>query len=130
MPKPTLQIRLKCHTLRGRAAAIHGDMDQHARMGVLGEFKRGEHHVLVATDVAARGLDIKCDTFSICPSHSLCPTTRRPCCEGTSAVKSHWGWVTHLWQRATLTPPALHVLYRLCLDFDADSLALRGCCEL
>ena len=43
-----------------RAAAIHGDMDQHSRMAVLSEFKAGRHHVLVATDVAARGLDIKC----------------------------------------------------------------------
>lgn len=43
-----------------RVAAIHGDMDQHARMAVLSEFKKGTHHVLVATDVAARGLDIKC----------------------------------------------------------------------
>lgn len=42
-----------------RAAAIHGDMDQHSRMAVLSEYKAGKHHVLVATDVAARGLDIK-----------------------------------------------------------------------
>ena len=42
-----------------RAAAIHGDMDQHSRMAVLNEYKAGKHHVLVATDVAARGLDIK-----------------------------------------------------------------------
>ena len=42
-----------------RAAAIHGDMDQHSRMAVLHEYKAGKHHVLVATDVAARGLDIK-----------------------------------------------------------------------
>lgn len=42
-----------------RAAAIHGDMDQHSRMQVLHDFKAGKHHVLVATDVAARGLDIK-----------------------------------------------------------------------
>lgn len=42
-----------------RAAAIHGDMDQSSRMAVLSEFKAGRHHVLVATDVAARGLDIK-----------------------------------------------------------------------
>ena len=42
-----------------RAAAIHGDMDQHSRMQVLHEYKAGKHHVLVATDVAARGLDIK-----------------------------------------------------------------------
>ncbi|KAK9828689.1 hypothetical protein WJX72_001532 [[Myrmecia] bisecta] len=49
-------------TLQGlgiRAAAIHGDMDQHSRMAVLHDFKAGKHHVVVATDVAARGLDIK-----------------------------------------------------------------------
>ena len=28
-------------------------------MGTLGDFKEGRHHVLVATDVAARGLDIR-----------------------------------------------------------------------
>ncbi|KAK9915167.1 hypothetical protein WJX75_005510 [Coccomyxa subellipsoidea] len=44
---------------RLKAAAIHGDMDQHSRMQVLHDFKAGKHHVLVATDVAARGLDIK-----------------------------------------------------------------------
>ena len=42
-----------------RTAAIHGDMDQHTRMETLNAFKAGQHHVLVATDVAARGLDIK-----------------------------------------------------------------------
>lgn len=34
-------------------------MDQHSRMAVLHDYKAGKHHVLVATDVAARGLDIK-----------------------------------------------------------------------
>ena len=42
-----------------RAVAIHGDMDQHGRMATLADFKAGKQHVLVATDVAARGLDIK-----------------------------------------------------------------------
>lgn len=42
-----------------RAAAIHGEMDQSTRMEVLHGFKSGKFHVLVATDVAARGLDIK-----------------------------------------------------------------------
>ncbi|MEW5317982.1 MAG: hypothetical protein WDW38_009236 [Sanguina aurantia] len=42
-----------------KAAAIHGEMDQYSRMAVLDGFKSGVHHVLVATDVAARGLDIK-----------------------------------------------------------------------
>jgi hypothetical protein len=34
-------------------------MDQHTRMATLAQFKAGELHALVATDVAARGLDIK-----------------------------------------------------------------------
>ncbi|MBE9610257.1 DEAD/DEAH box helicase [Chitinilyticum piscinae] len=38
--------------------AIHGDRDQRARMETLAGFKEGRVKVLVATDVAARGLDI------------------------------------------------------------------------
>lgn len=40
------------------ADAIHGDKSQDERMKALDGFKRGEIDVLVATDVAARGLDI------------------------------------------------------------------------
>jgi len=40
------------------AEAIHGDLDQHARERVLGRFRTNQLKVLVATDVAARGLDI------------------------------------------------------------------------
>lgn len=40
------------------AAAIHGDMGQAARMASLDQFKTGKTGLLVATDVAARGLDI------------------------------------------------------------------------
>ena len=38
--------------------AIHGDIQQRVREKTLDKFKKGEIHVLVATDVAARGLDI------------------------------------------------------------------------
>ena len=38
--------------------AIHGDIQQSVREKTLGRFRRGELRVLVATDVAARGLDI------------------------------------------------------------------------
>ena len=41
------------------AAAIHGDKPQRERIAVLAAFAKGEVHVLVATDVAARGLDIE-----------------------------------------------------------------------
>ncbi|MCM5570387.1 DEAD/DEAH box helicase [Burkholderiaceae bacterium FT117] len=40
------------------AAAIHGDKTQQERLATLEAFKKGETSVLVATDVAARGLDI------------------------------------------------------------------------
>ena len=38
---------------------IHGDMDQPARLAELDKFKNGDINILVASDVAARGLDIK-----------------------------------------------------------------------
>jgi superfamily II DNA/RNA helicase len=41
-----------------RAGALHGDMDQRARMNSLDAFKSGEVDLLVCSDVAARGLDI------------------------------------------------------------------------
>ncbi|MCW8407714.1 DEAD/DEAH box helicase [Legionella sp. PATHC035] len=40
------------------AAAIHGNKSQSQRTKTLAEFKSGELHILVATDIAARGIDI------------------------------------------------------------------------
>jgi superfamily II DNA/RNA helicase len=40
------------------AEAIHGDKAQASRLEILSAFKEGSLRVLVATDVAARGLDI------------------------------------------------------------------------
>ncbi|MCW2307436.1 superfamily II DNA/RNA helicase [Rhodobium gokarnense] len=40
------------------AGALHGDMDQHARMAMLDDFRAGKIAIMVASDVAARGLDI------------------------------------------------------------------------
>ena len=42
-----------------RAGQIHGDMEQPERIKELDRFKAGEINILVASDVAARGLDIK-----------------------------------------------------------------------
>jgi superfamily II DNA/RNA helicase len=42
-----------------RAAALHGDKSQDERLKALEAFKQGEVDLLVCTDVAARGLDIK-----------------------------------------------------------------------
>ena len=40
------------------ARGLHGDMEQRERESVIKEFKRGKLELLVATDVAARGLDV------------------------------------------------------------------------
>ena len=40
------------------AQAIHGNKSQNARQGALSNFKNGKTRVLVATDIAARGIDI------------------------------------------------------------------------
>ncbi len=44
---------------RYAAGEIHGDMDQSSRIAELDRFKRGDINILVASDVAARGLDVK-----------------------------------------------------------------------
>ena len=41
-----------------KSAAIHGNKSQAARTKALADFKKGDVRVLVATDIAARGLDI------------------------------------------------------------------------
>ncbi len=41
------------------SAGLHGDIDQMERDSIVKSYRRGETRVLIATDVAARGLDIK-----------------------------------------------------------------------
>ncbi|OCS30777.1 hypothetical protein CFVCCUG33900_01435 [Campylobacter fetus subsp. venerealis LMG 6570 = CCUG 33900] len=47
------------HTLGFSVAALHGDKSQSVRSKTLEKFKNGKTKILVATDIAARGLDIK-----------------------------------------------------------------------
>jgi ATP-dependent RNA helicase RhlE len=50
-------------TLNGagfRASCLHGDRTQQQRLQALEGFRRGKHQILVATDLAARGLDVEC----------------------------------------------------------------------
>ncbi|MGH8672621.1 MAG: DEAD/DEAH box helicase [Burkholderiales bacterium] len=47
------------------AAALHGDMNQSQRNRTLAKVRRGDVHVLVATDVAARGIDVASITHVI-----------------------------------------------------------------
>jgi superfamily II DNA/RNA helicase len=46
------------HELGVKVAAIHGDLPQKARERALQDFAEGRLHMLIATDVAARGIDI------------------------------------------------------------------------
>lgn len=48
----------KLNAAQIKAAAIHGDKSQSARTNALAAFKAGDIQVLVATDLAARGIDI------------------------------------------------------------------------
>jgi len=57
-----------CHYLKTNgypALSIHGDKSQDARDYSLSQFKSGRYQILVATDVAARGLDVKDVKFVI-----------------------------------------------------------------
>ncbi len=55
----TQEIADKLCDIGFRAAAIHGDMSQRERNTALGALRGGRVAILVATDVAARGLDIE-----------------------------------------------------------------------
>ncbi|WP_088342362.1 DEAD/DEAH box helicase [Robiginitalea sediminis] len=52
------RIARKLNKEKIRAAAIHGDKSQNQRQNALNEFKNGKVRVLVATDIASRGIDI------------------------------------------------------------------------
>lgn len=52
------RLTKKLNAAQITAKAIHGNKSQGARTSALAEFKAGEIQVLVATDVAARGIDI------------------------------------------------------------------------
>ena len=52
-----------------RAAAIHGNKSQTARQNALNDFKNGSLRVLIATDIAARGIDV--DDLSLVINYDL-----------------------------------------------------------
>ncbi|EIC21923.1 DEAD/DEAH box helicase [Thiorhodovibrio frisius] len=54
----TLELTGQLRAAGHRAAALHGELDQRERERVLGLFRAGQLRMLVATEVAARGLDI------------------------------------------------------------------------
>ncbi len=88
-----------------KAGAIHGDMGQAAREGALKKLRAGKVDVLVATDVAARGLDIEGITHVInyeCPEddktyvHRI-GRTGRAGADGVAITLIDWSEVTR-WQ--------------------------------
>jgi ATP-dependent RNA helicase DDX47/RRP3 len=54
----THRVAFMLRALGRSAIPLHGQMPQSARLGALHKFKSGARDILVATDVAARGLDI------------------------------------------------------------------------
>lgn len=52
------RVAILLRTLGFGAIPLHGQLSQSARLGSLNKFKGGSREILVATDVAARGLDI------------------------------------------------------------------------
>lgn len=54
----TQRISLLLRALGFKAIPLHGQMSQTNRLGALNKFKSGSRNILVATDLAARGLDI------------------------------------------------------------------------
>jgi len=59
------QLTMEMRTDGLPALAIHGDKKQEEREWVLDQFKKGKSPILIATDVAARGLDVKDIKFVI-----------------------------------------------------------------
>ena len=54
----TQRLTFLLRTLGFKAVPIHGQLSQNQRLGALNKFRSGERNILIATDVAARGLDI------------------------------------------------------------------------
>lgn len=54
----TLRLALMLRNLTFHAVPIHGNLTQERRLGALNKFKAGDATILVATNVACRGLDI------------------------------------------------------------------------
>lgn len=66
----TQRIAILLRTLGLGAVPLHGQLSQTNRLGALNKFKGGARNILVATDVAARGLDI--------PNVDVSPRSERP----------------------------------------------------
>ena len=55
----SLEVALELRALGFKAEAINGDLDQNEREKIMARFRNGISKILVGTDVAARGIDVK-----------------------------------------------------------------------
>ena len=69
----TQRVAIMLRNLGFAAIPLHGKLSQEHRLGALNKFKSGDRNILIATDVAARGLDIPAVDLVInyaVPNHS------------------------------------------------------------
>ncbi len=67
-----------------KTTAIHGDKSQAARLEALDDFKAAKVQVMVATDVAARGLDI--DDLPLVVNYETAATSRKTTSTASGAL--------------------------------------------
>ncbi|KAH0542674.1 ribosomal RNA processing protein [Glutinoglossum americanum] len=68
------RIAILLRSLGFAAIPLNGQLSQSARLGALGKFRGGSRNILVATDVAARGLDIP--SVDLVLNHDLPPDSK------------------------------------------------------
>ena len=81
------------------ATAIHGDRSQPERERALEQFKAGEVRVLVATDVAARGLDI--EALPVVVNFEIPTTPRTTCTASVAPAGRAWRVSPSPWSPST-----------------------------
>ena len=68
----TQRLAFLLRSLGFKAVPIHGQLSQSSRLGALNKFRSGDRNILIATDVAARGLDMYYSHSSIPNSFLIC----------------------------------------------------------
>jgi superfamily II DNA/RNA helicase len=68
------ELQMELRRAGYNAGALHGDKSQQVRDDTMSAFRRGRINVLIATDIAARGLDIKVSSVCVCvgAAHPVC----------------------------------------------------------
>lgn len=105
-----------CRQLRQsgyNALAVHGDKSQQERDWVVGEFKEGKAPIMIATDVASRGLDVKEIAYVI--NYDMCKEIESYIHRiGRTGRKNQAGGYHEGTSLTYVEPPASKVLIDLC----------------